>query len=182
VKPNSFSRLDRMSDAVQAINTQFQLLSECIAEIRQPVDIRRQTPNYAAGTQARRASMRPRSASIRTAVPGSPTNESIWYDAQDFSREGEAGEELVLEPEASDDTPSLDESISRPRSPEQAGDEVLEEVSSGVTSPRDLPSRSNTEFMRRVFLPSPIRGDEGSLFTALKRNVGKVIPLSISAV
>jgi len=118
--------------------------------------------------------VRPRSSSIRTTVPGSPSNESVWYDAQDTPIEGEGGEELILEPESSDDGPSFDDSSSRPRSPVQPETDSLEDQSStAVVSSSSFSSDSDVGFARRTSLPSPLRGDEGSLFTALKKNVGK---------
>jgi hypothetical protein len=64
---------------------------------------------------------------------------------------------------------------------EDEGDDTDEEDSSGFEEPpprpsadRTVPAKAPKEVVRRTQLPSAPVADEGSLFTVLKKNVGKV--------
>lgn len=117
--------------------------------------------------------MRPRSASVRSTMPGSPTSESVWYDARDAQSEVEVGEEIALDSDPSDDAPSYDESVSR--SPGWARDSITDSPGPATPQTNDEASTElRVEFKRRTALPSPVAVGEGSLFTALKKNIGKV--------
>ncbi|KAF5382908.1 hypothetical protein D9757_006329 [Collybiopsis confluens] len=114
-------------------------------------------------------------ASVATTVTDS-VNE--WFDASD----GEGVQEFVLDDQSSpengegpsriiteDSRSSLDSgrsSIDTDIDPEGA-----ESQTGGQDADAD-PSRS-VEVTRRTYLPTPVVGDEGSLFAVLKKNVGK---------
>lgn len=108
----------------------------------------------------------------------SPSSESIWYDAQEGQLDGEGGEELVLDLDQSEEGIPLSEEYSQPQSPSQEFNEDDFEVQSKLNYESSVAAQEPTslppQFQRRAILPSPISGDEGSLFTALKKNVGKV--------
>lgn len=111
---------------------------------------------------------------------------SVWYDAEEY----DGAEEFVLD-EALEDTQAsrLSDNIETPStSTSDTGDADLESNSESSDSESELfeekpdnvdasiaitPPLAST-VTRRTQLPSPPIGDEGSLFTVLKKNVGKV--------
>ncbi len=115
---------------------------------------------------------------------------SVFYDAEEF----DGAEEFVLEdpPEESQGS-----QLSDPPSTMQPSASTSSGFSSSATSDDDsdsddvltayaetAPSTTVTSLheraiVRRTQLPSPVVGDEGSLFAVLKKNVGKVSTLSL---
>lgn len=112
---------------------------------------------------------------------------SVWYDAEEYG----GAEEFVL-----DDSPP--DEIQASQFPDIPTPEAaLTSSSTGTISQTDSDSESDSDeeplspgteeeqpsepgpaqeqtIIRRTQLPSPVVGDEGSLFTVLKKNVGKV--------
>lgn len=121
----------------------------------------------------------------------SQSEASIWYDAQDH----DGAEEFVLDDMPAEDGPSSASQMSGFSSPgtESTSASNDTEQDSGPTYDSETdteeevgregePSRAEATVLtpteaqhvvRRTQLPSPPVGDEGSLFTVLKKNVGK---------
>lgn len=98
------------------------------------------------------------------------TSESFWFDAPEF---GDGPEEFLLEPTGVDDH-GPDSRIMDPndRDDSNSVDTDIEDETP-KHEPTELPS-DPSQVTRRVQLPSLPPADEGSLFTVLKKNVGKV--------
>ena len=108
--------------------------------------------------------------SKRTSV-STNTSDSLWFDAPEFD---DGPEEFLLEPTGADDHGPY----SRILDPNDQGDSnsVDTDIGEGETpkrEPAELPS-DPSQVTRRTQLPSLPPADEGSLFTVLKKNVGKV--------
>jgi hypothetical protein len=99
------------------------------------------------------------------------TSESFWFDAPEFD---DGPEEFLLEPTGADDQ-GPDSRIMGPNDREDSGsvDTDVEEYETPKRGPAELPS-GPSPLTRRTRLPSLPPADEGSLFTVLKKNVGKV--------
>lgn len=101
-------------------------------------------------------------------------NTNEWYDAVDHF---DGPEEFVMELQP---TPEGTEQSSRiPSNDSRSSLERSESCSTGAEEERtsEASSESNLDvraIVRRTSLPSPVVGDEGSLFAILKKNVGKV--------
>ena len=114
---------------------------------------------------------------------------SVWYDAAEF----DGAEEFLIDDSPGDDSrnsnpseilsPSLSTSTST--SAQESAESDSESDSSDCQQPAVEPEQPQLEsatsivsemqaIVRRTQLPSPPVGDEGSLFTVLKKNVGKV--------
>jgi oxysterol-binding protein-related protein 3/6/7 len=111
---------------------------------------------------------------------------SVWYDAPEF----DGAEEFILEDQPAED--SLGSQFSEALSTGLASASSTSGFSSNSTSdsdsnsgdetPNDIETADTSEtspsqeqvIVRRTQLPSPVVGDEGSLFAVLKKNVGKV--------
>ena len=161
--PQVYTRLDRLSRAVEVLTEQYQMLVAGMAAQNQTVS-QKQPSRSMVENLFRQNTLRARTPSLISTLPSSPTNESIWYDAQEIPPQMSVGEELSIEPGATEEVPFLTESISssRPHTPNEA----LDSVANGIDGIR----RNRTSFCRRDILPAPTTGDEGSLFTALKQN------------
>ena len=103
---------------------------------------------------------------------------SVWYDApefdgaEEFVLDGTPGEETQGSQLSYVDSPTLMEEEDEITETE-SGSEMAEEELRRAMSP--TPGMVNGEAIsRRLELPSPPVGDEGSLFAVLKKNVGKV--------
>ena len=98
------------------------------------------------------------------------TSESFWFDAPEF---GDGPEEFLLESTGADDH-GPDSRITDPndRDDSNSVDTDIEEETP-KREPAELPL-DPSQVARRVHLPSLPPADEGSLFTVLKKNVGKV--------
>lgn len=109
---------------------------------------------------------RPRSkrASVSTSA-----SDSLWFDAPEFD---DGPEEFLLEPTGADDQ-GPDSRILDPGDGEDSNsiDTDIGEIPKPESV--ELPSEPS-QITRRVQLPSLPPADEGSLFTVLKKNVGKV--------
>ena len=99
------------------------------------------------------------------------TSDSFWFDAPEF---GDGPEEFLLEPTGADDR-GPDSRIMDPndRDDSNSVDTDIEEETP-KHEPTELPSDPPSQVTRRAQLPSLPPADEGSLFTVLKKNVGKV--------
>ena len=119
----------------------------------------------------------------------SQSEPSIWFDAQEY----DGAEEFVLDeshPEDAQTSQFPDAPIVKTPSVFSAGtpsSQAESDSDSESDSGSILPSRANPDqsqdkvIVRRTQLPSPVVGDEGSLFAVLKKNVGKVSPRALSA-
>jgi len=97
------------------------------------------------------------------------TSDSFWFDAPEF---GDGPEEFLLEPTGADDHgPDSRITEHNDRDDSNSVDTDIEETPEH--EPTDLPS-DPSQVTRRAQLPSLPPADEGSLFTVLKKNVGKV--------
>ena len=98
------------------------------------------------------------------------TSESFWFDAPEF---GDGPEEFLLESTGADDQgPDSKIMDSNDRDDSGSVDTDIEEETP-KHEPTELPS-DPSQVTRRAQLPSLPPADEGSLFTVLKKNVGKV--------
>ncbi len=98
--------------------------------------------------------------SVQTTMSKSQSDDkSIWYEALDFPADGE---EVVLANDLVDEPLSLTDEESAP----------FVDHRSSVTRKESL--RVPSRITRRLRLPEPASGDEGSLFVAFKKNIGKV--------
>lgn len=124
------------------------------------------TTNYPAGAAIKRMS----------AISSTSDGSGIWFDAPD------GAEEFVLEATPDDEISeqkALD-SATHSTVPSDTYSTADTESSSGDNSRVASPEVSSSEIghaqvQRRTQLPSPVVGDEGSLFAVLKKNVGKVL-------
>jgi len=109
---------------------------------------------------------RSKSASVATT-----TSDSLWFDAPEFD---DGPEEFLLESTGADDH-GPDSRIIDPNDREDSNsiDTDIEEEETPKHEPAELPSYPS-QITRRTQLPSLPPADEGSLFTVLKKNVGKV--------
>ena len=98
------------------------------------------------------------------------TSDSFWFDAPEF---GDGPEEFLLESTGADDQ-GPESRIMDPndRDDSNSVDTDIEEETP-KHEPTELPS-DPSQVTRRAQLPSLPPADEGSLFTVLKKNVGKV--------
>ena len=109
-----------------------------------------------------------RASSVSSLSDGAPVE---WFDAQD-----DVGEEFLLEEPTPDEErgqpnlPSGSLSYKEYESASSEDEETAPHKSRTVSGP-GLPAR---QIIRRTRLPCGPVGDEGSLFTILKKNVGKV--------
>lgn len=102
-----------------------------------------------------------------------------WYDASE-------GEEFFLDVnENSLASETADARQSDVEEEEEVEDEVADEYESSAEGEPEVPPetqptgdsnliRPETAVVRRTKLPAPTSGEEGSLFSVLKKNVGKV--------
>jgi hypothetical protein len=102
----------------------------------------------------------------------------MWFDALEDNLEGE---EIFLDADFSEVPSSISED-----EVESSEEEESDEVDGALTTPpavyeigpNAIVSSPTAEVdslvVRRTILPAPISGDEGSLFAALKKNIGKV--------
>lgn len=115
-----------------------------------------------------------RSRSKRTSVATS-TSDSLWFDAPEFD---DGPEEFLLEPTGADDHGP----DSRIIDPNDREDSISIDTDIGEETPKhkaaEIPSEPS-QVTRRSQLPSLPPADEGSLFTVLKKNVGKVCPSDV---
>jgi oxysterol-binding protein-related protein 3/6/7 len=88
---------------------------------------------------------------------GTASDESIqWFDADD------GPEEYVIE------EPEMDEPVEAPTTSDEEGYETPDLSRAEESKPVKPPVR------RRTHLPAPVTGDEMSLLSVLRKNVGKV--------
>ena len=99
------------------------------------------------------------------------TSDSLWFDAPEFD---DGPEEFLLEPTGADDN-GPDSRVLDPNGQEDSNsvDTDIEETEIPRHESVELPS-DPSQVTRRTQLPSLPPADEGSLFTVLKKNVGKV--------
>lgn len=115
----------------------------------------------------------------RMSAVSSEDEESMWYDAPD------GAEEFVLDPNSKDDDPEPPSSeadsrlISRTDSSSLSDSESHRLIESQLFA--DAEQDDSTQYsaddipvIRRTELPSPVVGDEGSILSVLRKNVGKV--------
>ena len=115
------------------------------------------TPGSTPGFRSERASV------------ATSTSDSFWFDAPEF---GDGPEEFLLEPTGGDDHgPDSRIMDTHDRDDSNSVDTDIEETPKH--EPTELPS-DPSQVTRRAQLPSLPPADEGSLFTVLKKNVGKV--------
>ncbi|KAH8835365.1 oxysterol binding protein [Flagelloscypha sp. PMI_526] len=116
--------------------------------------------------------------SVATSIADS-VNE--WFDAWDGDEPG--AQEFVLEPDTSQDDQKLSMIL------HESQDSVVDDDRSSIDTDIDdgeetatiapmspvppTPATPLPPLVRRTILPAPITGDEGSIFTVLKKNVGK---------
>lgn len=127
-------------------------------------------------------------ASTRSHRLSSHSEASIWYDAPEY----DGAEEFILDESPAEDTyASKISDVSSP-SAESSTTTTDAEFSNDWDSETDTEEGTSAEppeqhsttsvvvqsVVRRTQLPCPPVGDEGSLFTVLKKNVGKVSPVS----
>lgn len=111
-----------------------------------------------------------RSRSKRGSVATSGSD-SFWFDAPEFD---DGPEEFLLEPTAVDDHgPDSRIVDSHDREDSNSIDTDIEGEETPKRGAAGLPSELS-QVTRRIQLPSLPPADEGSLFTVLKKNVGKV--------
>jgi hypothetical protein len=127
-----------------------------------------------------------RAASRRESTETSISGESEWYDAPDM-----IGEEFVLEvpgPGGEEVTDSHITNVTNETeifedddatSAEDSGDEAEDATAVSLQTHTRNPSHTTGRIVWRTQLPSPVVGDEGSLFAVLKKNVGKAGTYSI---
>jgi len=98
-------------------------------------------------------------------------SDSLWFDAPEFD---DGPEEFLLEPTAADDHGPDSRIIdSNHREDSNSIDTDIEGEETPKHDAAELPSEPS-HVTRRIQLPSLPPADEGSLFTVLKKNVGKV--------
>ena len=104
------------------------------------------------------------------------TSDSLWFDAPEFDN---GPEEFLLEPTGIDDHGPYSR-ILDPNNREDSNsvDTDIGEDETPKREPLELPP-DPSQVTRRTQLPSLPPADEGSLFTVLKKNVGKVCPISL---
>ena len=130
-----------------------------VEEGEEPYHTESTTPASASMFRSERASIAP------------STSESSWFDAPEFD---DGPEEFLLEPTGADDH-GPDSRILDPNDREDtnSADTDIDEDETPKHEPVELPS-DHSQVTRRTQLPSLPPADEGSLFTVLKKNVGKV--------
>lgn len=127
--------------------------------------------------------------SIRSHRLSVQSDASIWYDAPEY----EGAEEFVLDDSLPEDSqgskiseitsPGIESIISNDMESSNTGDSETDTEDDAPLKAPELQStaRNNAQLtVRRSQLPSPPVGDEGSLFTVLKKNVGKVLTVQTS--
>lgn len=97
------------------------------------------------------------------------TSESFWFDAPEF---GDGPEEFLLESTGGDDH-GPESRIMDPNDRDDSGSVDTDIEETPKREPTELPL-DPSRVTRRAQLPSLPPADEGSLFTVLKKNVGKV--------
>lgn len=110
-----------------------------------------------------------RAASVSSTSDGIPIE---WFDAQD-----NVGEEFVLDVATPDDERAqltLQTGSTNHQEYDSASSNEAEEVIQIISNSEPASSVQSREIVRRSRLPCGTVGDEGSLFTILKKNVGKV--------
>lgn len=100
-----------------------------------------------------------------------------WFDAS----EGEGVQEFILDdhllPEGASRIVTSESRSSLDHSEASSIDTDIDSVNETppvISSSPDVENTSQAQIVRRTRLPVPVVGDEGSLFTVLKKNVGKV--------
>lgn len=134
--------------------------------------------SYATKRPHSRTSFRAASRAMKRASTGTSISDAEWFDAM----EGDGPEEYILDSQGADGTstepPSRiltnDSRSSLGQDQSSNGDTDFNESEPGTPHPSDADKLSNLHVVRRTVLPSPVVGDEGSLFAVLKKNVGKV--------
>ncbi|KAG9223005.1 hypothetical protein CCMSSC00406_0000306 [Pleurotus cornucopiae] len=132
---------------------------------------------YATRRPRSRTSVRAASRAMKRASTGTSISDAEWFDAM----EGDGPEEYVLDSQGADGTstepPSRiltnDSRSSLGQDHSSNGDTDFGEPEPGTPHPSDADKPYNLHVVRRAVLPSPVVGDEGSLFAVLKKNVGK---------
>lgn len=133
-------------------------------------------------------------ASTRSNRLSSQSESSVWYDATEY----EGAEEFVLDESPADESqgskfselsvgspgvlstaPTTETELdsSTPWDSALDTDDEDDEQASAPLAPQAAAPDAPQPIVRRTQLPSPPVGDEGSLFTVLKKNVGKVCTL-----
>lgn len=133
---------------------------------------------YATRRPHSRTSVRAASRAMKRASTGTSISDAEWFDAM----EGDGPEEYVLDSQGADGTstepPSRiltnDSRSSLGQDHSSNGDTDFGEPEPGTPHPSNADRPYNLHVVRRAVLPSPVVGDEGSLFAVLKKNVGKV--------
>ncbi len=108
-------------------------------------------------------------------------NTHEWFDAVDqFDGPEEFVMELQSAPEGGEQPSHIlsNDSRSSLERPEQYSTEIDKKEERELEVPLE-PKLDARALVRRTHLPSPVVGDEGSLFAILKKNVGKVIATSL---
>ncbi|PWN47061.1 hypothetical protein IE53DRAFT_371781 [Violaceomyces palustris] len=113
---------------------------------------------------------RPRSRMSISSLQTTQTDSAIFYDADSM-----AGEEHVLDDETSKDDGDVSrDEVSSDGDEDDDEDSGLDETTlPSSRSPTDSVSSSSAVIQRRTKLPAKVSGDEVSLFSMLKKNVGK---------
>lgn len=102
------------------------------------------------------------------------STDTEWYDAPDAMEDG-PHEFVVASGDSPDDQPSeirTNDSQSTLESDSESDDTDFEDNDSPETDPKQQQPLASVQ--RRTSLPAPQPADEGSLFSVLKKNVGKV--------
>ncbi|KAG8895866.1 hypothetical protein FRB99_000307 [Tulasnella sp. 403] len=177
--PNSLNQLERLQAAVATLRAQHNALVNVIEGgvsgpgqtgsplLRVQEDIAMNSPRHSLGT-------------LESVSP------SVWFDAE------EGAEEFVLvaEPTESGQTSATASDVDEAEANDAGSDDTLDREADSHTTPTLTPTKSSfaTErldgsvkaVVRRTRLPHPTSGDDGSLLTVLRKNVGKVSTVNLS--
>ncbi|KZT44580.1 hypothetical protein SISSUDRAFT_1056912 [Sistotremastrum suecicum HHB10207 ss-3] len=155
-KSHTHSRLDNIGTILQLLSEQCEQLAQMVAELEAP----KTKSSFLSHNRSFSASQSISDGSV------------VWFDAPDSF--GEGGEELVLDHEGDTSSLKSDNSIEIDDSSDEAHVEELIQVSQATSvQPSPVAERPTHVFTRRTALPARMLYDEGSLFSMLKKNVGK---------
>ena len=179
--------MERLQAGLQALRYQHSALLQTLHPNQEPGSSLRASPLLAiAKEEDEIRSVTPTFSTLGKASVGShrlssQSDASIWYDAPEY----DGAEEFVLDelPVEDSQTSKLsDKSNSEVTTPDADAESsnIWQDSESDTEDdvppepPKSAPSDNVQAVVRRAQLPSLPVGDEGSLFTVLKKNVGKV--------
>lgn len=170
--------VDRIENVLRSLQSQHAALVKALpstpqqdsTNISSPLAATAEEPDSYERDYPSRAASRTRMRPMSTATASTDTE---WYDAPDAMEDG-PHEFVVASGDSPDDQPSeirTNDSQSTLESDSESDDTDFEDNDSPETDPKQQQPLASVQ--RRTSLPAPQPADEGSLFSVLKKNVGK---------